>query len=359
MPLRYRDDDADDTPPPPGRRARGGFGGRPGRGWRTFFRAGDNVFTWSLPLGRYFGIEVRLSILFALYLLFEVIDAAFKNALQMRALMLGSLLVLVLLHEFGHCFACRRVGGEADEILLWPLGGLAYCRPPHNWRADLITTLGGPAVNLALAPVLGGAIALTGGGWEALIFNPFNYAAAWSGYAHSVWQSALWAAYFTNAVLLAFNVLVPAFPLDGGRIVQALLWRRTGYAASMDVATRIGLVGSVGLGLAGMVAESYNLIGIALFTGITCVMARQRLRFAPGQGRGGEEESPYAESLRSEPDADEARAQAARRARAQEQATEAAEVDRLLAKIAAGGMQSLSAREARFLRQATDRRRHS
>ena len=64
--------------------------------------------------------------------------------------MCGLLFLSILLHEFGHCFAARSVDGDATEVLLWPLGGLAYCDVPHTPRANLITALGGPAVNLGL-----------------------------------------------------------------------------------------------------------------------------------------------------------------------------------------------------------------
>src|SRR5205814_2483962 len=72
---------------------------------------------------------------------------------------LGILVVSILLHEFGHVFAARSVDGDAAEILMWPLGGLAYCDVPHTPRANLITAAGGPAVNLLLCVVAGGALA--------------------------------------------------------------------------------------------------------------------------------------------------------------------------------------------------------
>ena len=72
--------------------------------------------------------------------------------------MCGLLFLSILLHEFGHCFAARSVDGDATEMLLWPLGGLAYCDVPHTPRANLITALGGPAVNLALCVLAGGAL---------------------------------------------------------------------------------------------------------------------------------------------------------------------------------------------------------
>ena len=66
------------------------------------------------------------------------------------AVILGLMFLSVLLHEFGHCFAARRVDGDADEILLWPLGGLARCDVPNTAWANFILAAGGPAVNLVL-----------------------------------------------------------------------------------------------------------------------------------------------------------------------------------------------------------------
>jgi len=72
----------------------------------------------------------------------------------MLALM-GLLFFSVLLHEFGHCFAARSVDGEANEVLLWPLGGLAKCELPHSAWAHFVTAAGGPAVNVLLCGISG------------------------------------------------------------------------------------------------------------------------------------------------------------------------------------------------------------
>src|SRR5207248_7116280 len=96
---------------------------------------------WSLPLGRLFGINIRVHILFPIVALGVIL----RVALQTRdgkpvflegswidmAMLLGLLFVSVLLHEFGHCFAGRWMDGEASDILMWPLGGLAYVEVPH------------------------------------------------------------------------------------------------------------------------------------------------------------------------------------------------------------------------------------
>lgn len=331
------------------------------------FRQGDNPLTWAVPLGRYGGIEVRLSLFFIVYVTLELARAGSQGALQQSALALGSLFLLVLLHEFGHCIACRRVGGEADEILLWPLGGLAMCRPPHHWKADLITTIGGPMVNVLLVPVLGGAILLTGGTMDALLFNPFNPATAWASYVTSFWTGWLWWAYFVNWMLLAFNVLTPAYPMDGGRMLQGILWRSLGYRRATTIACQVGLFAAGVMLILGMVSNQSTLVAVAILCGITCFQTLQMLRYsAPGPamsgfggGRDDADDSPYASSLRLVRDDEEEdqRTLAARKQQADQQARDKAEEDRILDKIAKQGMASLSRREQEFLKQATEKRR--
>jgi Zn-dependent protease len=116
--------------------------------------------TWSLPLGRLFGINIRVHLLFPIVALGLVGRVAYldpRPELWLQALLLMIMLFLVVfLHELGHCFGARAVDGDAQDIMLWPLGGLAYADVPHTPRANFIYTAAGPAVNvvLCLAAVL-------------------------------------------------------------------------------------------------------------------------------------------------------------------------------------------------------------
>src|SRR5437588_4334804 len=118
-------------------------------------------FTWSLPLGRMFGINVRLHILFPLFLLIMWLRAATDKDVKIEGYATDTLVVLVLLffavllHEFGHCFGARLVDGDAREVLLWPLGGLARCDVPSTPRANFVVAASGPATNLLLCLVVG------------------------------------------------------------------------------------------------------------------------------------------------------------------------------------------------------------
>ena len=122
--------------------------------------------SWSFPIGRLFGVTVRVHVLFPLVALGLIIRAAAgtKAAPALEGdwidatLIIGFLFFSILLHEFGHCFGARAVNGDASEVLLWPLGGLAYCDVPHTPRANFICTAAGPAVNLLLCALRPGPV---------------------------------------------------------------------------------------------------------------------------------------------------------------------------------------------------------
>ena len=139
---------------------------------------------------------------------------------------------IVLLHEFGHALACRQTGGSADHIVLWPLGGIAFVNPPRRPGAVLWSIAAGPLVNVALVPVL-----------ELLWV--FAGHAGWSDNAPDTFH-LIWAIRGINLLLLIFNLL-PVYPLDGGQILQALLWFPLGEIRSLQIASVIGIIGAIAL----------------------------------------------------------------------------------------------------------------
>lgn len=141
---------------------------------------------------------------------------------------------IVTLHEFGHALACLSVGGKANTIVLWPLGGIAFVQPPNRPGAVLWSIAAGPLVNLLLVPV---TVAL-------LLIFVLPVAPEQRTDAHTF----LMAVTATNLILLIFNML-PIYPLDGGQIVQSLLWFVIGKARSLQVVSVIGLIAAVPLGL--------------------------------------------------------------------------------------------------------------
>jgi Zn-dependent protease len=139
-----------------------------------------------------------------------------------------ALFLIVTLHEFGHSLACRQVGGQANQIVLWPLGGVAYVNPPQRPGATLWSIAAGPLVNVVLAPVIMGIgrVSLLSG-WYAAVPDL---------------RTLINAIFYIDVVLLIFNIL-PVYPLDGGQILRALLWFVLGRARSLMVATMLGFVG--------------------------------------------------------------------------------------------------------------------
>jgi Zn-dependent protease len=157
---------------------------------------------------------------------------------------------IVLLHELGHAFACRQVGGKADHIVLWPLGGLALVQAPARPGAWLWTSAAGPLVNVLLVPVtfiLWWLVAGAGG--------PQRY----PDVAHFLAAVA-----FINLGLLVFNLL-PIYPLDGGQILHALLWLVLGRGRSLQAACVLGLAGGAGLVTLALAAGSVWLAVLAGF----------------------------------------------------------------------------------------------
>lgn len=134
---------------------------------------------------------------------------------------------LVLLHEFGHALACRSVGGRAESIVLWPLGGVAYVAPPPRPGAFLWSIAAGPLVNLVLLlPSFALWHYVAGLGWAEVRPDVYRF---------------LGMLVFMNAGLFLFNIL-PIYPLDGGQIVQAILWYQFGRYESLRIVSVLGMV---------------------------------------------------------------------------------------------------------------------
>ena len=142
-----------------------------------------------------------------------------------------SLFVIVTIHEFGHALACRQVGGRANRIVLWPMGGVAFVDPPPRPGATLWSIAAGPLVNVVLLPIL----------W--VVVRGSRIAGMPSSQPDLF--RLLQAMYYINGLLLAFNIL-PIYPLDGGQILRSLLWFVLGRARSLMISTVLGLIGVAG-----------------------------------------------------------------------------------------------------------------
>ncbi len=164
-----------------------------------------------------------------------------------------SLFSIVLMHEFGHALACRQVGGKAEQIVLWPLGGVAYVSPPQRPGAMLWSIVAGPLVNVVLFPFL-----------TVLMLGGFALAATHPN-AH-VFTEMVWA---TNCAVLVFNLL-PIYPLDGGQVLRSLLWYKLGRSRSLLVTVYVGFAGVGGLVLFALSIGSVWLGILAVFILLNC-----------------------------------------------------------------------------------------
>jgi Zn-dependent protease len=189
-----------------------------------------------IPLGRWFGIRVVISWFF--FIAVWWILQQFQDNIGLGILCIILLFGTVLLHEFGHALACLGMGGEAHLIVLGPLGGVAYVQPPNNVWAWLVTTVCGPLVNAVLWPLFWVA---TTYGLPALakVMNPESTAFQVIGMT-CIFMMMI------NKGLLLFN-LIPAYPMDGGRLLQQLLWLTIGYQKSLQIAGMVGTVAGGGL----------------------------------------------------------------------------------------------------------------
>jgi len=239
------------------------------------------IFFGSLSLGEWFGIHVRLHASLLLMLVFNVLFSGARGGLGFQNALISSLILfaIILLHEFGHCFAARHVGGDAREILLWPLGGLAFVSTPRRWWPSFFASAGGPLVNVAICIVTGGILMAMSGGQYSLPLNPLI---PFGGEGYRLLETNAFTfyiswIYITSWMLLFFNLL-PIFPLDGGQMLQAILWRKMGYFQSMSLACNIGMVGAVGMGLWGLSRGSFMLMFLAFAGYMTCYQTKMNLR---------------------------------------------------------------------------------
>lgn len=210
--------------------------------------------SWSLNIGKVFGTVVRVHVTFLLFLAWifatTYSEGGVATALGSVVFMI-TLFLCVLLHEFGHILTARAYGVPTPYVTLLPIGGVAQlARIPEEPGQEFLIAIAGPLVNVAITLLLvvaGGATLSPG-------------AAAGLGHMHYALIDRLAA---VNLFLALFN-MIPAFPMDGGRVLRALLASRMGYLRATKIAAAIGQTVAFALGLVGLM---YNplLIFIAIF----------------------------------------------------------------------------------------------
>ncbi len=395
--------------------------------------------SWSIPLFRLFGIQVRVHVLFfiaAAGLFFRQTQLPQYDNVWWGDKLLLIVVVLfgsVLLHEFGHCFGARYVGGDAREILIWPLGGLAFTEIPHRWKPLFTTIAAGPAVNVLICLVCAAGILASGfvptldptmdphrfevsklrdsrtystpykvklykaGTAEEPTLREFTkkqdeYETAHGkgsfpkpsdtvkyteavqemGYDRAVlpmWVVWAYRVFWLNWLLFLFN-LIPAYPLDGGQLLQSLVWARTDYRRGVVVAAYTGIAFAIVFLIVSIGVNEALLMGLGIFMLYAATVKLWQLDtedgpfgydFSAGYTSLEKDDEPPPQPKRPGPVARWLQARKARRVARETEAKQRDEerMDLLLEKIARSGQGSLTDEERQFLKRVSARKRNT
>ncbi len=344
-----------------------------------------DVLSWSFSIGQLFGIAIRVHFVLPIVMIGLIGREAFREGAppgswQDAAMLMGLMFLSVLVHEFGHCFAARFMDGEADEILMWPLGGLAMCRSlPHTPSAHFVVAAGGPLVTLALCVVSGGVMYFAFNDLPPL--NPMTppyrdsegvirlFNGDWAVIkVDNLTETILARLFWINWVLLLFNLVLMGHPFDGGRMLQAALWPRMGHYQSMKISIYAGFVVMVVIGLYAIIKSEPLMAFLTIFVFVSCSQEMMILETAHEESLFGYDFSQGYTSLeKDEPPPPKAKKQnfiqrwlAERAAKKQQQEQEERDaedrrMDELLEKIQKFGKNSLTDEEQRFLKRVSDR----
>ena len=210
---------------------------------------------WSFPIGRILGSELRVHLTFLLLLLWIGVSTyveAGAGAAAVNTVFVVLLFACVVAHEYGHALMARRYGIKTPDITLLPIGGLARLdRMPEKPAQEIAVALAGPAVNLVIWAFL--TLVLGAGAPDLMLDGPEQMPTGLLNQLATV-----------NLYLLLFNLL-PAFPMDGGRVLRAALSAAMGRTRGTLAAARVGQAFALAFGLAGLVVGNPFLILIAAF----------------------------------------------------------------------------------------------
>jgi Zn-dependent protease len=219
----------------------------------------------SLKLGKIFGIDIHVHPSFGLVFLWAFFQWGFGKNGGLMPLLLGCVFIVlifvsVLIHELGHSAMAQHYGNRVLDVTLWPFGGVARIEQiPEKPRGELLIALAGPAMNLAIFIALLPIVMLIGiiGGWDALFPS--------SDFLNRMTVTGL-VGYLavTNLLIMAFN-LIPAFPVDGGRVLRAVLTPITDRERATTIAVWIGMGLAGGMIVVGLFQRSLLLIVFGIF----------------------------------------------------------------------------------------------
>ncbi|MFQ5730615.1 MAG: site-2 protease family protein [Planctomycetaceae bacterium] len=210
---------------------------------------------WSIPCGKWANTDVRMSVFMPL--LFVLICVKLGD-LRLGIAVSLIFLISTLIHEMAHIFAVRQTGGSGDEILLWPLGGLAMVYPAGSFRSQFLTPAAGPLANLAICLLV--ALPVMQSPQSTAVFYPFELPIG--ALSTETLRDLFVLMFWLNWLLLLVNLL-PVYPLDGGRMLQAVLSRRFGGEDSKRIYLKVGLFVGFGAFVVGMFVDEIWIVAIS------------------------------------------------------------------------------------------------
>jgi Zn-dependent protease len=325
----------------------------------------QNALFWSFPIGTWYRTRVRVSWLFPL-LCFGV---CYKLGLPLGSAVMGILFVSTLLHEFGHVIVARAVDGTGDEVLIWPLGGLAFVDAPNSTRAQVFTAAGGPLINFFLCIIALPFVLKSD--YSSVAFNPLQLPMTSQQFGLDLVNDLLVLTFTLNWMSLLIN-LIPAYPLDGGRVARSLIIHRLGAPVGVEVFLRLTYASAFVLAIVALCFADHMLLLCLAFT-VAILAMQESMQIQAGEAyedsfMGYDFSQGYTSLERSERKGAEPspgliqrwrerrRAEKRKREELQQQEVET-KLDFLLAKVHEQGIDSLTEAEKRQLRNASDRYR--
>ena len=327
---------------------------------------------FSVPLGRWFGVDVRLSVWFLALIFVVCVRLGFHLGLYVSAILFAS----ILIHEFAHIFGARQTGGEGSEILMWPLGGLAFVSPASSFYSEFWTTAAGPISNAILCLVCLPAVVTSGAVFESL--QPVVLPTMSGLLSPDSWETFL-TSFFVLVFAINFKLfvlnLLPIYPLDGGQIAFFLAKLRWDRGVARLGTLYMGGILAMLLLFAGLYVQSTSIIFVVSVLLMFVLQLHMTTVFAQRFGEAGvaygidDGDDFYKSAYDYDEDEDEppklnwferrrARKQEQKLRREAEQRAETSErVDQLLEKINTSGYDSLSESEKRFLQKASTKYR--
>jgi Zn-dependent protease/CBS domain-containing protein len=227
---------------------------------------------WTWNLGTIAGIKLRVHVTLILLLawiaLSYILAGAGYGAAAIGVSLVIAVFVTIVVHELGHALVARRYGIKTRDIMLLPIGGIASLeRMPERPSQELAVALVGPAINLAIAALIWLGITLFGGTTDLRQVTTIGGAIA---------TQLMW----INIALAVFN-LIPAFPMDGGRALRALLAMRLDYVRATDIAAALGKAFAVAIGILGIFTNPLLiLIAVVVWLGASQERSLAHLRLA-------------------------------------------------------------------------------